>query len=136
MKQFKLVFNTQNKQLMDITSHIRDELKAIETPYSGMLNLFIQHTSASLLIQENADLSAKSDLLNFFELLAPEGQKWHQHVWEGADDTTSHMRASVTPSSLNIPIVEGELGLGVWQGIYLFEHRKGAHSRQIIATVW
>ena len=136
MKRFKLIFNTQNKQLLDITKCVQDELRTIETPNTGMLNLFIQHTSASLLIQENADLSAKNDLLNFFERLAPEGQKWHQHIWEGADDTTSHMRASVTPSSLNIPIIEGELGLGVWQGVYLFEHRRGSHSRQIIATVW
>lgn len=136
MQQSQLSFITNNKQLLEITEALSLELKTWQLPETGILNLFIPHTSASLLIQENADMTARQDLLNFFERLAPENQSWHRHVLEGPDDTTSHMRASLTSSSLNIPIVNGRLGLGIWQGIYLFEHRQGSHKRNIIITAW
>ncbi len=136
MQQLKLIFNTTGKQLLEITETINGELLDLRTPKVGMLNLFIAHTSASLLIQENADPSAKVDLLQFYEKLAPDNEIWHQHTLEGPDDTTAHMRSSLGSSSLNIPITEGTMALGTWQGIYIFEHRKGAHRRSITVTIW
>jgi secondary thiamine-phosphate synthase enzyme len=93
------------------------------------------HTSASLLIQENADPTARQDLEEFLERLAPEGQSWHRHTLEGPDDTTSHLKSALTNSSLNIPISNCALGLGTWQGIYLWEHRRSAHLRRLTLTV-
>tara|TARA_B100000674_G_scaffold489971_1_gene504878 strand:- start:2131 stop:2541 length:411 start_codon:yes stop_codon:yes gene_type:complete len=136
MQQLKLTFNTNGKQLLEITETINGELLDLIVPKVGMLNLFIGHTSASLLIQENADPSAKVDLMEFYEKLAPDNQTWHQHTLEGSDDTTAHMRTSLGSSSLNIPITEGAMALGKWQGIYIFEHRKGAHRRSITVTIW
>tara|TARA_Y100000589_G_scaffold147797_1_gene141271 strand:- start:87 stop:497 length:411 start_codon:yes stop_codon:yes gene_type:complete len=136
MKQLKLSFTTNGKQLFEITDIINNELLNLQIPQIGMLNLFITHTSASLLIQENADPSVRLDLLEFYEKLAPDGQAWHQHTSEGSDDTTAHMRSSLSSSSLNIPIVDGSLGLGTWQGIYIFEHRKGMYRRSITLTIW
>ncbi len=134
MKQHKLLIQSTGKGLYAITDKVKALLE--DLPQTGLLHLFLQHTSASLLIQENYDSTAKADLETFFDRLAPEGEDWHQHTLEGPDDTTSHLKAALTQSSLSIPIVEGELGLGTWQGIYLFEHRKASHQRQIIVTVF
>jgi len=98
----------------------------------GMCFLYVQHTSASLLISENYDPTAKDDLEQFLEVLAPENQPWHTHTLEGPDDTTSHLRAMLTPASLSIPIDRGQLSLGTWQGIYLFEHRAQRHQRKVL----
>lgn len=131
--QRALEVSTSGKGLYLITEQVKQVLN--ELPSSGILNLFLQHTSASLLIQENADPTAQQDLEEFFERLAPEGQAWHRHTLEGPDDTTSHLKAALTHVSLNIPIVNGEIALGVWQGIYLFEHRHHSHQRKIILTI-
>ena len=136
MHQIKLNFNTSGKQLLEITNYLLAEISELELPRVGMLNLFIPHTSASLVIQENADPSAREDLIDFYERLAPDNQDWHRHTAEGSDDTTAHMRSSLGSTSLNIPIYQGKLGLGIWQGIYIFEHRKGAHRRSLISTIW
>lgn len=103
---------------------------------SGLVNLFLQHTSASLLIQENADPSAKRDLEEFLNRLVPEGLSWHTHLDEGPDDTVSHMKSAVTATSLTIPIRDGKLLLGTWQGIYLWEHRRARHTRRLIITIF
>jgi secondary thiamine-phosphate synthase enzyme len=99
----------------------------------GLLTLFVRHTSASLLIQENADPDVRADLDEFFRRLIPEGQAWITHTAEGPDDMPAHIKAALTPVSLSIPVTGGRLALGTWQGIYLFEHRHHPHSRQIAA---
>lgn len=101
----------------------------------GLCHVFVQHTSASLLIQENADPSARADLETFFERLAPEDEDWHTHTAEGSDDMPAHLRAALTNTSESIPVVEGRLGLGTWQGLYLFEHRRRGHRRRLVVTI-
>jgi secondary thiamine-phosphate synthase enzyme len=98
----------------------------------GMCFLFIQHTSASILINENYDPSAQADMEQFFEKMVPENQAWMCHTLEGSDDSSSHLRSAVTPVSLSIPIDESRLSLGTWQGIYLFEHRQHKQHRQVL----
>jgi secondary thiamine-phosphate synthase enzyme len=98
----------------------------------GMCYLYIQHTSASLVISESYDPSAKVDLEAFMERLVPENQAWHHHTLEGSDDSPSHMRAMLTHTSMTIPIDGAALSLGRWQGIYLFEHRASPHRRRIL----
>jgi secondary thiamine-phosphate synthase enzyme len=97
-----------------------------------MCYLYIQHTSASLVVSENYDPTAKLDLETFMEKLVPENQPWYHHTLEGADDSPSHIRAMLTTASLAIPIDNGELSLGTWQGVYLFEHRVEAQSRKVL----
>lgn len=127
--------STQNKGLYLITDKVLNALP--ETlPQAGVLNCFIQHTSASLIVQENADPSAKKDLEEFLNRLAPDGEPWHEHTLEGDDDSTAHMKAAITGVSLNIPICSGRLALGTWQGIYLWEHRNHAHIRKVVLTMW
>ncbi|HHG91127.1 MAG TPA: YjbQ family protein [Devosia sp.] len=100
---------------------------------AGLLTLFCRHTSCSLLIQENADPDVKTDLQEFFSRIAPEGLEWVSHVSEGPDDMPAHIRAALTQVCVSIPVTSGQLALGTWQGIYLFEHRAQAHNRQIVA---
>ena len=97
----------------------------------GLLTVFCRHTSASLLIQENADPDVRADLKAFFERIAPEGRGRYRHDAEGPDDMPSHIRSALTQSQLSIPVADGRLALGTWQGVYLFEHRRAPHSRQI-----
>jgi secondary thiamine-phosphate synthase enzyme len=98
----------------------------------GMCYLYLQHTSASLVISENYDPTARIDLEAFMDRIAPENQTWHRHTLEGADDSPSHIRAMLTEVSLSIPIDEGKLSLGTWQGVYLFEHRARGHRRRVL----
>ena len=102
---------------------------------SGLCSLFIRHTSASLVIQENYDASARRDLEAFMERLVPDGAAWMTHTLEGADDMPSHIKAVLTQVSLTIPILDGKLALGTWQGIYLWEHRARPSSREIVVTI-
>jgi len=98
----------------------------------GLLTLFVQHTSASLVIQENADPDVVLDLADFFERLAPENDRRYRHTTEGSDDMPAHIRAALTQTSLSIPVVDGRMTLGTWQGIYLFEHRSAAYRRSVV----
>ena len=102
---------------------------------SGVCSLFIRHTSASLVIQENYDASARRDLEAFMDRLAPEGASWMTHTLEGADDMPSHIKAVLTQVSVTIPILDGKLALGTWQGIYLWEHRNHPTPREIVVTI-
>lgn len=102
---------------------------------AGLCTVFCRHTSASLLIQENAAPSARRDLEAFFARLCPEDDPRYTHDEEGPDDMPAHLKAALTQSALSIPLVDGALGLGTWQGIYLFEHRRGAPSREIIVQL-
>jgi len=102
---------------------------------TGLCHVFVRHTSASLLIQENADPSARADLEEAFRRLAPERERWYTHTSEGPDDMPSHIRAALTSTSETIPVAGGRLALGTWQGLYLFEHRAHPGARRVVVTV-
>ena len=97
----------------------------------GLLTLFCRHTSCSLLIQENADPDVQTDLRTFFSKLVPEAMNWIVHTTEGPDDMPAHIRSALTQTSLSIPVANGRMVLGTWQGIYLFEHRRAPHRREV-----
>ena len=122
---------TQGKGLYPFTPRIQ-EIVGLSGISEGMCYLYIQHTSASLAVSESYDPSAKIDLETFMEKLVPEGQSWFRHTLEGPDDSTSHMRALLTLTSLSIPIDGHQLSLGTWQGVYLFEHRTRSHQRHVL----
>jgi secondary thiamine-phosphate synthase enzyme len=115
---------------MEITQEVRAWL-ASQGVATGLLTLFCRHTSASLLIQENADPAVRRDLERFFSSLAPEDPRRYEHDNEGPDDMPAHLRSALTGAQLGIPVSQGRLALGTWQGIYLFEHRHRAHEREI-----
>ena len=98
----------------------------------GLLTVFIQHTSASLVVQENADPDVQTDLKAFFERLAPENDPIYRHTIEGPDDMPSHVRAALTQVQLSIPVERGRMALGTWQGVYVFEHRASGHRRSVV----
>ena len=99
---------------------------------TGLLTVFCRHTSCSLLIQENADPDVRTDMNAFFHRLVPEGMDWIVHTLEGPDDMPAHIKAALTQTSIGIPVAQGQLLLGTWQGIYLFEHRHAPHERQVV----
>lgn len=115
----------------DVLAHL-PELKDIK---HGIANIFIKHTSASLSINENADPSVRSDMETHFNIMVPEDANHYEHTLEGLDDMTSHIKTSILGSSLSIPITNGKLNLGTWQGIYLCEHRNNGGSRKIVVTL-
>lgn len=117
--------------LHDITSQVNNIVHRA-TLNEGLCTLYIQHTSASLLIQENYDPSAKHDLESWLNRLVPENDPLYTHTLEGADDMPAHIKAALTASSLSIPISEGQLMLGTWQGIFLWEHRRARQQRKVI----
>ena len=121
---------TRGRGLFEITRDVLNWLKP-HTVQAGLLTLFCRHTSAGLLIQENAARDVRTDLETFFDRLAPEDASWYRHADEGLDDMPAHIRTALIGVQLAIPIVQGELALGTWQGIYLFEHRRAPHRRQI-----
>jgi len=99
---------------------------------TGLLTVFVRHTSCSLLVQENADPNVQTDLKEFFRRLVPEGMDWVVHTTEGPDDMPAHIKAALTQTSIGVPVGQGELLLGTWQGLYLFEHRARPHRRQVV----
>jgi secondary thiamine-phosphate synthase enzyme len=129
--QQKLTIATRGRGLFEFTREARAFLRASGLAL-GQLTVFCRHTSASLLIQENADPSVLDDLLAFFDRVAPEGRGLYSHENEGPDDMPAHLRAALTQVSLTIPFADGDLLLGTWQGIYLFEHRRAPHRREVI----
>jgi secondary thiamine-phosphate synthase enzyme len=124
-----LTVTTQGKGFIDLTSALASWLKDIGAA-SGLLTAFVRHTSASLTIQENADPNVRRDLLDALEAFAPEGAHY-AHQEEGPDDMPSHIKAMLTSVSLGIPVVDGKMVLGTWQGVYLIEHRASPHRRTI-----
>lgn len=122
---------TRTRGLTDISREVRAFVsgQGIDT---GLLTLFCRHTSASLLIQENADPSVRRDLERYFETIAPEDPQRYEHGLEGADDMPAHLRTALTSTQLAVPVEHGDLVLGTWQGIYLFEHRRVAHTRDVV----
>ena len=129
-----LEIHTQGKGLYDITSSVRAQLKEWGVR-EGMCFLIIQHTSASLVVSENWDPTARADLESYMERLVPERDGWYTHDLEGPDDATSHIRSMLTDTSLTIPIDDGNLSLGTWQGLYIFEHRARPHHRKVLMRV-
>jgi secondary thiamine-phosphate synthase enzyme len=127
----QLHVQTRGKGLYDFTREIQQWL-VTQKPKTGLLTVFCQHTSASLVIQENADLDVVADLNDFFERLVPEDTRMYRHTAEGPDDMTSHIRTALTQTHLSIPIYAGRLALGTWQGVYLFEHRARPHRRGVV----
>ena len=118
-----------------ITNDILNNISVMSTVKNGILNLFIKHTSASLTINENADTTVRSDFESHFNYLVPEKQGYYSHTMEGSDDMPAHLKSSILGSSIDIPITNGNLNLGPWQGIYLCEHRNRGGSRKIVATI-
>ncbi len=125
-----LVHQTRGKGFFDLTPAIRSWAEAQDLR-TGLLSVFCRHTSASLLIQENADATVRQDLATFFERLAPEGARY-AHDLEGPDDMPAHIRTALTQTSLSVPLDKGRLLLGIWQAIYLFEHRSSPHRRDLV----
>ena len=125
-----LTFNTSGKGMYEITNRIIEWVK-INKVDQGQLNLFIKHTSASITIMENASPDVLDDINHFFLKLVPENSSLYSHGYEGDDDMPAHIKYMLTQTSLTIPIKNKQLILGTWQGIYLFEHRYNAHSREI-----
>ena len=129
-----LEISTHGKRLYDFTGIIRAQLRSWNVR-EGMCFLFVQHTSASLVMSENWVPTARADLETFMERLVPEGDRWYTHDLEGPDDATSHIRSMLTDTSLTIPVDDGNLSLGTWQGVYLFEHRTRPHRRSVLMRV-
>ena len=136
MKQLQrtLSIATTGPGFVDVTSELRGVVAASGIG-SGLCTIFLQHTSASLVIQENADPAVLRDLAAWMERLAPEDARAYEHDAEGPDDMPSHLRSAVTRSSESIPVANGDLALGTWQGIYVWEHRAAAHRRRLVVHV-
>ncbi|TVP87739.1 MAG: YjbQ family protein [Thioalkalivibrio sp.] len=126
-----LTVRTSGKGLYECTRELSDWVRQTGIRV-GLATLFVQHTSASLLIQENADPDVSADLEDFFERLAPESPTAYRHQSEGLDDMPAHLRSALTQTQLCIPVVDGRPALGTWQGVFLFEHRRGGSRRQIL----
>ena len=126
-----LAFQTRGRGLTDITGRVRDWVRA-EGIVAGLLTVFLRHTSASLLVQENADADVRADLERFFSRLVPDGDPLFRHVTEGPDDMPAHVRAALTQTHIAVPVTAGAPALGTWQGIYLYEHRRAGHRREVM----
>lgn len=118
-----------------ITDIIEREVPEIRDLKIGLVNIFIQHSSASLTINENADPTVRGDFERHFNVMVPENAPYYVHTYEGPDDMPAHLKSSILGSSLNIPISNGSLALGIWQGIYLCEHRDHASGRNLVITI-
>jgi secondary thiamine-phosphate synthase enzyme len=127
----RLEVSTKGKGLYEISDQVIAWVRQTGL-HSGLLTVFIQHTSASLTIQENADPDVIADLNDHFARLAPEDNKLYRHTVEGPDDMPAHIRAALTDTQLSIPVLDGKPALGTWQGIYVFEHRAAPHRRRIV----
>ncbi|GAC24854.1 hypothetical protein GMES_2559 [Paraglaciecola mesophila KMM 241] len=134
-QQFQLSLRAKPRGFHLITDEIERQLEVLATINIGILHLFIQHTSASLTINENADPTVRSDLESHINQAVPENAAYYLHIYEGSDDMPAHIKASVFGSNITIPIQNGRLALGTWQGIYLGEHRNHGGERSVIATI-
>lgn len=130
----ELEFSTHGKGTYEIGHEVEKVLQESGVR-NGLVTVFVKHTSASLVLMENADPSARRDLESFFDKLVPEGLDYFTHTYEGGDDMPSHIRMALTRSSEVIPVSERQMMLGTWQGIFLFEHRRAAHRRRVVVTI-
>jgi len=129
----QLVVSTKGKGTYEITDEVHEKIKNSKM-HNGTVTVFVRHTSCSLILMENAAPDARRDLEKFFEELVPEDADY-EHDDEGSDDSTSHIRMVLTRTSETVPIVDGKMNLGTWQGIFLFEHRRASHRRKIAITI-
>lgn len=134
--QKEITLKPKSRGFHIITTEIINALPELSKIQKGIAHIFVQHTSASLSINENADPTVRSDMEIYFNLVVPESANYFQHTYEGTDDMTSHIKASMLGSSVTVPITDGAFNLGTWQGIYLCEHRNSGGARRIIITVY
>ena len=134
-KQKEISLSPKSRGYHIITDEILSEVPEISEIDTGMAHIFIKHTSASITINENADPSVRRDFKSHFERMVPEDMSLYEHTLEGADDMTSHIKSSLLGHSISIPITNGELNLGTWQGIYLCEHRNNGGRRKLVVTL-
>lgn len=134
MHQDRISIATAGRGLQNITESVATIVAASGVEV-GLAHVFIHHTSASLIIQENADPDVRTDLDAFFERLVPDGDSLYRHIDEGPDDMSAHVRSVLTATALTIPVTNGALALGTWQGLYLWEHRTSPHCRRVTVTV-
>ena len=133
--QKTITLSAKSRGFHIITHDVLENIPELKDLKTGILQLFIKHTSASLTINENADPTVRIDFESHFNMLAPENQSYYQHTFEGSDDIPAHLKASLLGSSVSIPITNGTLNLGTWQGIYLCEHRNRGPDRKLIVTI-
>ncbi|WNC69425.1 secondary thiamine-phosphate synthase enzyme YjbQ [Thalassotalea nanhaiensis] len=133
--QQQIMLNAKSRGFHLIDEEINGQLPQIKKVETGLLHLFLQHTSASLTINENADPTVRGDLERHFNKFVPENAPYYQHDYEGPDDMPAHIKSSILGCQITVPICNGQLAMGTWQGIFLCEHRDHASSRRIIATI-
>jgi secondary thiamine-phosphate synthase enzyme len=136
MLQKEIILPPYTRGMHLITERIIAEIPEVKGIVAGMLNLFIKHTSASLTINENADPTVRQDFERHLDEMVPENAPYYVHTYEGPDDMPAHIKASLMGASVQIPVTEGVLNLGIWQGIYLCEHRDRAAGRSVLITLW
>jgi secondary thiamine-phosphate synthase enzyme len=134
IENHRIEVSTRGKGTYEITDQVA-ALLARSGIREGQVTVMVRHTSASLVIMENADPEARHDLEEFFERLVPENTPWFTHTYEGPDDMPSHIRMALTRTSEVIPVMQGRMTLGTWQGLFLFEHRRAAHVRQVVVSI-
>ncbi len=134
MKQYSIDIQTQGRGTIDISSHI-DQLVKKSGINTGLCHLYIHHTSASLIITENADRDVRTDLENYFSRVVVDGDPAYLHDAEGPDDMSAHIRSILTQTEISVPVSAGNLAMGTWQGIYLWEHRTSPHRRRLTVTL-
>lgn len=132
--QTTLVINTKGRGLVEISSLIEEQVREAGID-CGLVHVFLQHTSASLSITENADPTVLMDLETVISRLAPDADPAYRHDYEGDDDMAAHVRSVLTTNDLSIPVIEGRMALGTWQGVFIWEHRYRAHQRNIVVTI-
>ena len=132
--QKEIILKSRNKGFHLITDEILSYIQEIKDIKIGLINILLKHTSASLTINENADPDVRSDMKKYFDEIVPENKKYFNHTSEGADDMPAHIKASLLGNSITIPITNGGLNLGTWQGLYLCEHRNYGGDRKVVIT--
>ena len=135
MIRHRLVVDTPGRGFTELTARLR-ELVADTAMGDGLCHCFIQHTSASLLVMENADPAVLRDVERFFGDLVPDGDQRYEHTAEGPDDMAAHVRSALTTTDLTLPVADGRLDLGTWQGVFLYEHRHAPHRRKVCVTLF
>ncbi|MAS24419.1 MAG: hypothetical protein CMI08_07140 [Oceanospirillaceae bacterium] len=134
-QQYEIQLKPKNRGFHLVTDEIVSQLTGLQTISVGLMHVFIQHTSASLTINENADPTVRTDFESVFNRLVKENEPYYRHTLEGSDDLPAHIKASLLGPSVTIPITDGQLNLGTWQGIYLCEHRNYGGSRRLVITL-
>ena len=135
IKQFQIELSEKKRGFHSITNEILTQIPQIKPIKSGLLHVLLQHTSASITINEDADPIVKEDFEAFFNKHIPENEPYFKHTYEGSDDMPAHLKSSILGCELTIPIQEGELALGTWQGVYLGEHRNKGGKRRLLVTI-